>query len=1177
MYLSRIELYGFKSFPHKVTVEVGTGITAIVGPNGCGKTNIVDAIRWCLGEQSTKSLRSDKMEDVIFNGTRDEKPLSMSEVTLVFSNEEGRLPVEYSEVSVTRRLFRSGESEYLLNNKACRLRDIIDLFLNTGLGADSYSIIESKMIETILSEDPSIRRSLFEEAAGVAKYRQQKKAAQRRMESTAEDLVRIQDIVAEVEKRLRSLRRQAGKARVYDKFRAELRDLDLKVAALDRDRLAAEERDLAGAIERSASRRLELAAELDQREGEITRAREVLEVNEGQIGQIQDQIAEVSDAIRESENRLAVIRERRAGIEQTMRARESEIRALLASMAQYEAGTKEIQGRMAAASQDLLSRTDQLRARQSQLAGLDNEISSGRAAAAEARRELMESVRQTAESRERLAGLESRHQAAAAEMAALASERQGLDRELEAQQKQQGELGQRLQALDQTLKALRGQEAELEARIGQLRSRMEEQGRLLAEASSETAGLEREKGLLAELQSRREGYHQGVQRLMEGMSDMAGRAAPLAESLTVRPGYQRALESLLGERLHWVAVDDREVMKKAADILRSGRGGWATLVPLDSLEPARPAPAQAVMVGEGVEGPAAGFVDCPDRLRPLIEKLLGDSLVASEGADLWELRKRHPGYRIANREGEVAEPWGGLVTGSLPTGQFGLLERQQRLSELDRLIEASRQRSQQSGRELEEARRGEESARRALETARAQASEYQSQTSSIAGQLAAIAARLDEGRARSSRIADLIQRHQSIIQELEPEIARSRQATLEFDESNRDEGESLTQRDRELAGLDQRREELAADVSRATLELAQAQAEQEQARQELRNLESRRTEAIERIQQLRNQDEEAGRNIAQLQQEDEAIGRELRERTEQRDGVLARREAQQQQRQQSLSLMRSAEEALHRTRLESEELQNALSRAQLERGRVANDRENLKRRLAEEYEAELESLTTPEGVDPDQARPRIAELRLRIKKLGGINFDALKELEEEEQRYGFMAKQRDDLLAAKDDLAATIKRIDETAKAMFLQTLDGIKTGFVQIFQRLFIGGEADIQLTGSDDPLEAEIEIMATPMGKNMKSITLLSGGEKALTAIAMLFGIYLVKPAPFCVLDEIDAPLDDANVQRFCAMLKDFTGSTQFMVITHNKRTMEIADRLYGVTMEQLGVSKVVSVKFQ
>lgn len=1174
MYLSRIDIFGFKSFPHKVTVEVGAGVTAIVGPNGCGKTNVVDAIRWCLGEQSTKSLRSDKMEDVIFNGTRDEKPLSMAEVTLVFSNEEGRLPVEYSEVSVTRRLFRSGESEYLLNNKVCRLRDIVDLFLNTGLGADSYSIIESKMIETILSEDPSIRRSLFEEAAGVAKYRQQKRAAQRRMESTAEDLVRIQDIVAEVEKRLRSLRRQAGKARVYEKFRGELRELDLRVAALDRDRLAGEEREQASIIEQSNARRAELTTELDQRETEITRARELLEENEGQIGQIQDQIAEVSDAIREAENKLAVIRERRAGIEQSMQAREREIRSLLAAMAQYEAQSRGIQERMTAASQELLQRTDQLRARQAELAAMDAELSSGRTALAEARRELMESVRQTAENRERLAGLESRQQGAASELEALRQEQEGLGRELEAQERQLAELRQRQQAVAHTLLALRQEEAGLEARIAEKQGRIGEQGRLLSEVSAETASLEKERELLTDLQRRREGYHQGVQHLMTGLADLAGRVTPLAEAMTVRSGCQRAVESLLGDRLHWVAVDDQEAMRRAIEALRSGRSGWATLVPLDTLEPAA---GRSLPGGEGIDGPAADLVDCPERLRPLIERLLGDALIASDGADLADLRQRHPGCRIANRAGEVAEPWGGMVTGSLATGQFGLLERQQRLGDLEELIGRSRQKQEQAARQIDEARQSEEAARRALETARTQSADYQAQASDITGQLAAISARVQGGRDRAGRIAELVGKHEATLQELEPEIARSRQTTMEFDESNRDEGESLAQRDRELAGLDQRREELAASVSQSTLGLAQTQAEQEQARQELRNMESRRTETIERIQQMRNLDEEAGRNISQLQQEDEGISLELKERSAQRDRVLARREAQQQQRQQSLSAMKTAEEALHRTRLESEELQSALSQAQLEQGRVANDRENLKRRIAEEYETELEGLPAPGGASLEEARPRIADLRLRIKKLGGINFDALKELEEEEQRFGFMAKQRDDLLAAKEDLAATIKRIDETARAMFLQTLDGIKTGFVQIFQRLFIGGEADIRLAGSDDPLEAEIEILATPLGKNMKSITLLSGGEKALTAIALLFGIYLVKPAPFCVLDEVDAPLDDANVQRFCAMLKDFTGSTQFMVITHNKRTMEIADRLYGVTMEQLGVSKVVSVKFQ
>jgi len=402
MYLSRLELFGFKSFPQKITLEIGSGITCIVGPNGCGKTNVIDAIRWCLGEQSTKMLRSDKMEDVIFSGARDEKPLSMAEVSLIFSNQDGQLPVEYSEVSVTRRLFRSGESEYLMNNQVCRLKDIVDLFLNTGLGADSYSLIESKMIDTILSEDPSIRRSLFEEAAGVAKYRLQKRTAQRRMEATTEDLLRLQDIVGEVEKRLRSLKRQASKARVYDKFNQELKDIDLKVAAIDRDRLNVQALELKENISQWQSARSELSAKLEMQEGEISSAREALEVNEGQIETLQQELSRLSEQLQLWENNQAVIKERRSGIEQSMERREKEIKLLMASIGEHESQIKKVQESLQRSSGDIVAKTEQLKIKESALAGLESELTSAKLALSEARKELFESLKQEADGKEQL-------------------------------------------------------------------------------------------------------------------------------------------------------------------------------------------------------------------------------------------------------------------------------------------------------------------------------------------------------------------------------------------------------------------------------------------------------------------------------------------------------------------------------------------------------------------------------------------------------------------------------------------------------------------------------------------------------------------------------------------------------------------------------------------------------
>lgn len=1175
MYLSRIELFGFKSFPHKVTVEVGQGITAIVGPNGCGKTNIVDAIRWCLGEQSTKQLRSDKMEDVIFNGTRDEKPLSLAEVTLVFSNEEGRLPVEYQEVSVTRRLFRSGESEYLLNNKTCRLKDIVDLFLNTGLGADSYSIIESKMIETILSEDPSIRRSLFEEAAGVAKYRQQKKAAQRRLESTAEDLVRIQDIIVEVEKKLRSLRRQAAKARVYEKFRGELRELDLKLASLDRERLKRQEEELSASIEEAAVKRGQLAEAMDQKEEEISRAREMLEENESAIAQLQEEISQVSEEIRDRENRLAVIRERRSGIERSIQAREAEVQTLIAALGLVEENIRHLQSRVSQDSEELLGRTEELQRRQAELAALDAEITSGRAALAEAQRELMESVRQTSENREKLAGLEGRYQAALSEQQRLLEEKSELVGELEALNRQLEELNRNRQAQTHALGIVGQEIRELEARISELSQSLTDRERALAELGAEAAGLEKEQELLSELRQRRQGYGQAVQHLLDSHPELAERARPLAEGFTVKSDCQRAIQSLLGERLGWLAVADAEAMSLAIDWLRRAGCGWATLVPLYDLQAIKPAEA-APAAGQGIRGRAIDFIECREELRPLLTFLLHDALVVEDDVDILDLRHQYLQSRLANRRGEVAEPSGELTLGSPATGQFGLLERQQRLEELQGLIQSKRQEQAGLSSEIEKGRRRLKELEDRIESIRGQADEIQRQLNQTEKDLATLSARAEKGREREQQLERKLAALEPVLVSLSAEIGACRQMTLEFDESSLDERQSMDLRAQEIKALEQRRAELAREISEATLDLARLQSEQEQRRQEIRNLETRRHESMERIQQLRSWDEEAGRNISQIAEEDASLCSQLESLTQKRQELLSQREARQHQSQRSLADMKAAEDILHRTRLESDEIQNRLANSQLERSRLANERDNLRSRLAEEYEVELESLPLPEACPIEEARTRAADLRLRIKKLGGINFDALKELEDEENRYTFMCRQRDDLLAAKQDLVATIKRIDEEARSMFLATMEGIKKGFLQIFNRLFIGGEADIRLKGSDDPLEAEIEILATPMGKNMKSITLLSGGEKALTAIALLFGIYLVKPAPFCVLDEIDAPLDDANVQRFCAMLKDFTGSTQFMVITHNKRTMEIADRLYGVTMEQLGVSKVVSVKF-
>ncbi|HTY08356.1 MAG TPA: chromosome segregation protein SMC [Candidatus Edwardsbacteria bacterium] len=1171
MYLSRLEIFGFKSFPQKLTLEIGTGITAIVGPNGCGKTNVVDAIRWCLGEQSTKTLRSEKMEDVIFVGTKDEPPLSLAEVTLVFSNEDGQLPLEYSEVSVTRRLFRSGESEYLLNNRTCRLKDIVDLFLNTGLGADTYSMIEPKMIEMILSEDPDLRRTLFEEAAGVAKYRLQKKAAQRRMEATTEDLLRLQDIIAEVEKRLRYLKRQASKSRVYERFTAELRELDLKVAALERDRLTAEEQRLLGEIDGLQQRRAAAVQDVERQERELTASREALEQNESGIAAIQEKLGAITGEIQQQENRLAVIRERRTGLEQAMAGREAEVKKLLAAIADLEGQSRSQQEGLQQASAAVLAQTEQLAGGESQLAKAESELTLAKLALSEARKELQEAVKREAEGKEALALLESRRAAGLRDLEQRQEEERQLRQELAKGEAQLAELSGRLDAEARALQVLAEEKVRLRDKARELQQKIQLANERIGELATSLSRLEKEHELLSGLQQRHEGYQPGVQHLIAARERIGGRVAPLADLIKCQPGFQAAIESALGERLQWVVVDSAAAAAAAVNQLRGARAGKATVIARD-VPPQQDAP----VAGPGVKGRAIDFVSCDGADRDLLALLLADTVVVASDADLAALAQALPGQRLVNPDGVVREPSGAMMAGELPQGQFGLLERSDRIGQLATEIKAMRDEHQRQSGEIGHLKRSQDETARAADDVDRELDKLRQQLNASERGAAAVKATLERNQSRVQPLEASLQQLRETLAALEGQIKPVHDGYQELAEANRDEDQQLAQRDRELAAQEQARNQLAAAVGQLRLALSQAQSQADRSRQEITALEARKGETLGRIQELRAQDQTGYQSIAELQQEAEALALTLEARTADRRAVQVSRDEMQKQSQQSLAALKQAETEMHRTRLESERIQQELSGLQIALGSVRNEFENIAQRIRAEYETALQQLERPEALDLDGAKARIEELRLRIKKLGPINFAAIEELKQEEERFGFMSKQRDDLLAAKDDLQLTIKRIDETARSMFLETLDGIKRGFVQIFQRLFIGGDAQIRLIGSDDPLESEIEILATPEGKSMKSITLLSGGEKTLTATALLFGIYLVKPAPFCVLDEIDAPLDDANVQRFCSMLRDFSGGTQFLVITHNKRTMEVADRLYGVTMEKAGISKVVSVKF-
>ena len=911
MYLSRLEIFGFKSFPQKITIEAGSGVTAIVGPNGCGKTNVVDAIRWCLGEQSTKTLRSEKMEDVIFNGTKGEKPLSMAEVSLIFSNEDGQLAVEYNEVSITRRLFRSGESEYLMNNRTCRLKDITDLFLNTGLGADSYSMIEPKMIETILSEDRTIRRSLFEEAAGVAKYRQQKKTAERRLESTQEDLLRLQDIVEEVEKKLRSLKRQSSKAKVYDRFLQELKELDLKLAAWDSLRLAREQEKLAAQIKVLQQRRGEMLQQLDEQENSIGRARECLEQNEGQITEVQTRIGLVSEEIQKIENRLAVIRERRSGLEQAMQRREDEIKTLLAAISGLEARSKEHQNSQEQAASSLAATTEQGKNREAELLRLESGLTSAKLALGEARHELMEALKKESEGKEQIAILLSRQESATRESAKLSAEQKALQQEIEQRAQKLSGLLEQVAVERKALEVLAEERIRLRLKSKEAQDELLLLNNQLAQNGSFLSGLEKEQELLAGLNKRYEGYGQGAQHLLSQKNELGAEIYPLAELMQVEPGYQQAIEAALGEKLQWLAVPDLQALKRAGQMLKNAKAGKATLIAVSSFAAGSGSRPEKI---SGTKGWATEFIKCAPQYLPMLTALLDKTAIVENSGDIFALSQENPGLTLVSLDGEKLDKTGALFTGGMPQGQFGLLERNQRIEQLGIEIAASRQEMQTKTSQIQSLRAKSADLAKRSEEVDKETEKHQRMLLDSERLQAGLAADEERSRQRIGEVAGLLEAALAGSDQLGRELKTLQDGFLESSENNRDESQLLTLREQEVQTLEQEKSQKAAGVTALKLELSEQNARVEGIRRELEETERRKNESLERIQALRAEDESSFGIMAQLQQEAESLNLELEKQSALRKSAMSQREEFQKQSQKSLADLKNAEEGMHKVR-----------------------------------------------------------------------------------------------------------------------------------------------------------------------------------------------------------------------------------------------------------------------
>ncbi len=1178
MRIRKLEINGFKSFGDRALLSFGKGITGIVGPNGCGKSNVVDALRWCMGEMSAKHLRGREMLDVIFAGSDSRGPMGMSEVTITLDN-DGNVPPQYAaygEIAVTRRLHKDGTSEYLVNKIQARLRDITDLFLGTGVGTRAYSIIEQGRIGFIVSSRPEDRRSLIEEVAGITRYKARKKIAERRMEATEQNLLRVTDIVTELVRQLESLRRQAKKAERYKRVKDELKDLDLHAASLELLRLTAAEKVQAAERDKLAHRLEDVQATHATAETNMESERLKLVEAERQLADEQQQVADVETRLAALERDLSHWRGQIQEAATRAQAAAQDVQESKARLMQLRTEHRDLEGHRAALVGRLAGERREIATLEAAASELQQALAALDARAEAARLTAVEHAQSAARERTYAQSLDRRRTDLSARLGQITAERDDLARraaegndilqallaEREDAARKLSGWRDRLQALGEQLERSRAAGAQSEARVLALTTE-------LAEKRSRLASL-------TEIAQRFEGYSDGVRTLMtaaEAGGVAAGIHGLVTDVIEAPPELERAVEAALGNKLQYLIVESQRAGASAIEYLKERSGGRSGFIPL---APRTHAHEEIHEAHPGILGPALARVSVKSDYEAMAHYLLGDVVIVDglpTALELWT--KNGHQQRLVTLDGEVLDPAGVLEGGS--DHGVGLLAKRREARELTEVVshlerELALVRSNHD--KLVAERLQIEVNRDQLEKdIHAQEIEHVQLHKDVEAGLGE-AARLDD---RIGLLAMEVSSRAEELKSLEAEQVRAHQAAAVADEE-RGRGEG------ELEALKGERLKLAAELAERgqaltarKVQLAAAEEKERATRAALERLNLGEAELKARVE----------RDVAEIS-DDNTRALHIKGQIGQGEGQARELAALIQGRKTELATARGAyeserarlgdeEQKLREGRRQGELVREALSELKLDVQRLEMDRARLCEQMAERYEVNLTHVVGDyhtRGMPGPEAAEQRARLEGSLKNMGPINLTAIEECAEVEKRHTFLSAQRDDLQAALEALRRAVQRINRASRERFKEAFAAVNDMFKEVFPRLFRGGEAHLELVDSEDLLEAGVEIIAQPPGKKLQSVGLLSGGEKALTAVALVFAIFLIKPSPFCVLDEVDAPLDDVNVGRFNEMLREISQVSQFIVITHNKQTMTECDRLYGITMEEPGLSKVVSV---
>ena len=1175
MRLTQLEIFGFKSFAQKVVIPFDPGITAIVGPNGCGKSNVVEAIRWVLGEQRAGTFRSHKMEEVIFAGTRNRKGLGMSEVALTIENHESILPVEFNEVMLTRRLFRSGESDYLMNKIPCRLLDITNLLMDTGLGQGAYSVMEQGMIDEIVSEKTENRRRILEEAAGITKYKTRRRSTWNRLEATQADLTRIEDIISEVKRQVDYLSRQVGRARRYQEYKQEFDALELLLGRFTFFSIHTELKPLEEEFEQLNRGSESNYTHFTTREAELEKARLALTDAEKAMQEAGLQLNSRIEEIHTKERELVAVRGRREAAEQSVQRAQREAEDYGEQREQIRVQRGENAERLEAVRQELQATEDQLNGHEKEAQHSEEAYHNLRLTLEERQRQRMEYMRQQADCSRSLERQQAERESLDERESVMRAELEQVDTERSKAAQLSAQLSVELEAIRAQLGAAQNNQTQTQSTVESVRqvlnTHQEQRGELRRAAAANEARLQ----VLEKLRSGYEGYASGVRTLMLESPYRDLFQGVLGDLIEVPSEYARAVETALGESLQALITQENNGVLEAIQHLKDneGRAGIYSLNwPLSGQQSATLAPKS------GLRGPLLDFLRVDEPVASLVEHLLLNTYLVDNLQIAVDLARENASQalRFITPDGDAIDLYGHIAGGKAGDEESTLLGRRREIRTLRDLL--ARQQAQLVSTDLQI--KAQEKRRITLENAmhllndevhqhREEERECTHNHQSSNQEIRRLEARLETLRGEIVRIAE---RSQTLHVSIETEIVR------------------LAELDRQSKGVEQAIEE-------GEVQLRTSEATRQEKRDQLGVLRverARTTESAQSLerdaQRLDNIEENLARNINRLLKESGQAGHEFDKRGTQiarmEEGLQALHEgreilatAQDKRRQQWAELNaknRELEEQISRMQRELNTQRERRHQIELRIAELSNRAKAIHERLQEEQGCDVESMGVPEEeINPEESQHRLDELRQSLHRLGSVHLGVLEEYDEQKERYDFLVQQRDDLVIAAEDLRKTLNLIDRTARRMFVETFGQIREKFQQTYARFFEGGQADLTLEDGVDPLEAGIEITARPRGKQLQSIALLSGGERALTAISLLFAIYLVKPSPFCILDEVDAPLDDSNIGRFVRVLKEFAQKTQFIVVTHNKITMTAADTLHGVTMPEEGVSQLVSVR--